>query len=121
MRERVYKTCIWILGIFLLVAGWIVKENVYLTATQKIFLPSALSVAVIFIRAFYLRDIEKGFRGQLAVATKIEKTLGLYEMGIYPSGWQKSGTKDGRGNFFVASYCLVYIGAGILVAAILFS
>lgn len=121
IRGHVYKTCTWILGSFLLVTGWIVEKDISLTPSRKFFLCAALLVAVTFIRAFYLRDIERGFGSQLRTAAKIEEALGLYDLGVYPEHWKKAGTPEGQGNFFETSYWLIYVGAAILITAIIFS
>ena len=40
MRERVQKTCIGVMGIFYIMAGWFIKDGIALTSIQKWFLNS---------------------------------------------------------------------------------
>jgi len=127
IRQRVENICVWILGIFVVIAGWIVQGGLDLYVVQRIFLSIVLLVAVMAVRLFYLRDIEKGFRKQLQVAARIEKVLGLYEggyfepteTGLYPEEWSQAGTESGTGHFFEMSYRLLYIGTVILITAIM--
>lgn len=126
MRQRVENVCLWVLGIFVIVAGWIVQGNVELSLPGKAFLCGALLATVVGVRWLYLADIEKGFRKQLRVAARIERVLGFYEhgrfdpaeVGLYPKEWKLAGTEAGKGHYFRMSYLLLYIGTGILIAAI---
>jgi len=115
-----------VLGIFVVVAGWIVQGDVRLSLVQKGFLCAALLATVVGVRCLYLADVENGFRVQLRVAARLEKTLGFYEpgyfdpseTGLYPEEWSRAGTESGGGRYFRMSYLLLYIGTGILIAAI---
>lgn len=126
MRQRVENVCLWVLGVFVVVAGWIVQGNVELSVPQKGFLCGALLATVIGVRCRYLADVEKGFTEQLRVAARLEKALGFYEpgyfdpseMGVYPEEWSRAGTESGKGRYFEMSYLLLYIGTGILIVAI---
>ncbi len=127
MRERIQKTCIWILGIFLASAGWIIQGNVTLTFIQKTYLAAVIVVAVIVVRAIFLRDIESGFKGQQRALARIEIALKLYEPGFYdggedclfPESWRHAGTECGGGRFFTSNYWILYVGAVVLLAALL--
>lgn len=119
IRSRVQTTCTWILGAFLLVAGWIVQMDTPLDFPQRLFLVAALIISISILRGFYLRELERGFRSQLRTVAKIEEELGLYETGIYPKDWKKAGAKEGNGSFFFTSYLLLYVGTAILITAIL--
>lgn len=126
IRQRVENVCLWVLGILVVVAGWIVQGNVRLSLPQKGFLCGALLTAVVGVRCLYLRDIEKGFRKQLRATARIEKVLGFYEEGyfdptersLYPEEWSRAGRESGEGSYFRMSYLLLYIGTGILIVAI---
>ena len=127
MRERVHKTCIWILGIFLAVAGWIIQGKVTLSSSQKGFLIAVVAVAIIVTRSIYLRDIENGFKGQQKVLARIETALKLYEPGFFDDGenglfpyeWKHAGTENGKGRFFKNYYWMLYIGAIVLSISLL--
>ncbi len=119
IRSRVQTTCTWILGAFLLVAGWIVQKDTSMDFPQRLFLVIALIISISILRGFFLRELERGFRSQLRTAAKIEEELGLYEMGTYPKDWKKAGTDGARGGFFFNSYLLLYTGTAILIAAVL--
>jgi len=120
IRERVHRTCLWTLGSFLVVTGWLVQRPTLLGWPERIFLLSALVAVRVVLRGGYLRDLEAGFRGQQRIAVKIEEALGLYN-GIYPLEWQKAGQDASNGHFFSSSYALLYVGCGILVGALVFS
>lgn len=126
MRERVQKTCIGVMGIFYVMAGWFIKGGMDLTTIQKGFLTVAIIVAVPSIHFLYLRDIFRGFQGQQRVLARIEDALKLYEpkvydnknSGLFDSSWKKAGTDNGKGNFFRNNYLLLYIGAAVLTISI---
>jgi hypothetical protein len=124
IRERVYNISIWTLGIFLGAAGLIVQGNVQLDWPAKIFLAVAEAFALVAI-LFYIKDLERGFRNQFQVVVQIEQILGLGKQGffapeeeLYPSEWAQAGTKLGKGQFFRNTYLLLYLGAVILLFAI---
>ncbi len=128
MRERVQKTCIGVMGIFYVMAGWFIKGGVDLTTIQKWFLTGAIIVAVLSIHFRYLRDIFQGFQDQQRVLARIEEALKLYKPGVYdnkdsglfPVCWKKTGTDKGKGKFFRNNYLLLYIGAIVLIISIWF-
>jgi len=124
IRDRVYSITIWTLGVFLAATSLIVEGSIQLGLPEKIFLALVVVFALVVI-LFYIKDLERGFRNQFQVATRIEKLLGFYEQGtfdleegLYPSEWTQTGTKLGRGRFFRNTYLLLYLGATVLIAAI---
>lgn len=127
MRERIEKTCMWAMGVFLGAAGWIIQSKICLTSVQKGFLDLVILVAVVSIRCFFFRDIQEGFKGQQKALARIEEALQLYEpgvfdrlsTGIYPASWRVAGTENGQGKYFCYSYWLLYLSAGVLVGVIL--
>lgn len=127
IRERVQNICLWLLGIFLAVSGWVIQSTIILTTPQKIIYIVGTLVAFYVLRFLYLTDLNRGFKTQQIVATRIEKKLQLFkpvafdgsEEPIYPENWKKSGGKDGEGKFFNSTYVLLYVGVTILVASIL--
>ena len=127
MRERVQKTCLWLMGTFLGVAGWIIKGNLALTIVQKSFLVGVIVVAVSAVIGLFLEDIRKGFGAQQRVLARAEQALGLYEPGVYdtqktglfPSAWGQAGTQNGCGKFFRSSYVMLLIGASVLIVTLI--
>ena len=127
MRERVQRTCIWLMGIFLGVASWIIKDKVALTTVQRSFLIGVIVVAASAVIALFLEDIRKGFRAQQRVLARTEQALRLYEPGVYdsqerglfPSAWGQAGTTNGCGRFFRSSYVMLLIGAAVLIVALM--
>ena len=126
MRERVQKTCIGVMGIFFVMAGWFIKDGIALTTNQKGFLTGAIVIVAIATHFLYLRDIFRGFQGQQRVLARIEDALKLYDPGVYdnkdsglfPDSWKKAGTDNGKGKFFRANYLLLYVGATVLTISI---
>ena len=126
MRERVQKTCIGVMGIFFVMAGWFIKDGTALTTTQKWFMIGAIVVAALATHFLYLRDIFRGFQGQQRVLARIEDSLKLYEpkvydnknSGLFDTSWKKAGTDNGKGKFFRNNYLLLYIGAIMLIISI---
>lgn len=127
MRERVQKICTWIMGVFLAVAGWMIKENMTLSPSQKAVVVSMVVIIVLVIHLAYLKDIMKGFKAQHRVLARIEDALKLYEPGVYddkdsgllPNIWKQAGTSKGSGRFFRNNLYLLYIGAVSLIVSIL--
>lgn len=126
MRERVQKMCTWIMGIFLAVAGWIMKENISLLPIQKGVLVGVIVIIVLVIHLSYLKDIMQGFKVQQRVLARIEDALKLYEPGVYddkesglfPNIWKQAGSNEGSGRFFANNLYLIYIGAVSLIVSI---
>jgi len=126
MRDRTQQTCMWITGIFLAVAGWIIQGKVTLTPVQKAFMGTVIVIAVIVIRWFYLRDIQKGFQAQQRAVARIEEALQLFtpgfydgkESGVFPESWKKAGRENGEGRYFKNIYWMLYISAGVLIIAL---
>jgi hypothetical protein len=127
IRERVYNISIWALGIFLGAAGLIVQGNIQLSWPAKAFLAIAATFALVAVLS-YIKDLERGFRSQFQVVVQIEKLLGFSKPGffgpeeeLYPPEWKKAGTKQGKGNFFRNTHLLLYLGAALLLVAIISS
>ncbi len=127
IRDRVQSMSLWILGILAAASGWLLTTETAITSHQKLFFILGGIIIFILIRFSYLEDLNKGFKAQQQAATRAEKSLGLYEEGvfndeaesIYPKGWQNAGKMDGAGKFFETSYSLIYAGFAFLLLAIL--
>ncbi len=127
IRSRVQDIGLWVLGIFLGAGGWLVASPIALTLTQKAFYSIAIVVSLAVLRFVYLRDLCEGFKTQQRTAARVEKELRLFEpefyagskSSIYPSNWEHAGTDKGSGKFFTTTYILIYIGAAILIAAVI--
>ena len=125
IRARVEQVCTWALGILVVAAGFIINKDIQLSVSQKSFLIVSLLAILIVLRFFYFRDLEKGFKDQLKVAAKIEKSLLLYEPGIYgedalfSKSWKNAGQKKSDGRFFRSNYLMLYIGLAIIVGTII--
>ncbi len=124
IRDRVQNSCLWILGLFITAAGWLMQSTRHLAIREKIFFSLMIFIAVIIVRFFYLSDLEKGFKAQQKIQAKIENILGLCSSGvfasesIYPEKWASAGTKNGEGKFFLHNYLLIYIGTLFLLLSI---
>ena len=127
IRSRVEGLGLWVLGLLLSAAAWIVQSDIIIPKDDKTAYIVALTVAFVILRFKYLRDLSKGFKSQLRVAVNIETALKLYEPGffdggkksIYPNEWAEAGTRIGGGQFFKSTYYLLYVGFGFLAFAIL--
>lgn len=127
IRERVQSTGVWFLGILLAISGFLIQSDIYFSCFEKIIILLGLgaTMAAIF---YYLNDLEKGFRGQMSTATKLEKALGFYEKKffsnseetLYPESWSHAGTKKASGNFFKSTYILLGVGFLFLFVTIIF-
>lgn len=128
IRSRVENMGIWSLGILLATGGWFFQTDISFTPFEKLLLIVVILVAFLILRFRYLADLNKGFKSQQRVTVRLEKSLGLYEKGvfddeadsIYPEGWQNAGKEDGEGRFFQTTYLLLYTGVAFLILAILF-
>jgi len=128
IRNRVFNTCTWLMGILIGIAGWLVQAKINLNTNQKIFLLVILFVVFIIIRFFYLGDLEKGFKNQFRVACHIEDALGLYKKGyytdsknsIFPTKWKETGKNKCDGKYFQSSYFLLYFAILALSTTIIF-
>lgn len=126
IRDRVQNVSLWVLGLFVTAGGWLLQSSNTFLVKEKVFFGLAILVSVIVLRAFYLNDLEKGFKAQQRIQAKIEEALGLCSPGIftdasiYPKEWTASGTKKGKGNFFFHNYLLIYLGTAILLLCIFF-
>jgi hypothetical protein len=124
IRQRVQNICIWTLGLFITAAGWLMQSPKELGVKERILFSLIILITIIVVRAFYLNDLEKGFKTQQQIQARIENVLGLCKSGvfskdpIYPESWQKAGTSAGKGKFFVHNYLLIYLGTLLLLVSI---
>lgn len=124
IRERVQNVCIWALGLFVTASGYILTSTNCISPSQKAYFSFIAVLSVIILRAFYLNDLERGFKTQQQIQARIENVLGLCRKGvfteesIYPESWLHAGTKKGKGNFFLHNYILIYTGMFILLLSI---
>ncbi len=126
IRERVQNIALWVLGLFVTAGGWLVQSNTSLLIREKWFFTIIILLAILTLRIFYLKDLEKGFKNQQRIQAKIEAALGLCKKGvfiedsIYPKEWINAGQKNGKGNFFRHNYLLIYAATTILLLSIWF-
>lgn len=128
IRERVQNIGVWTLGLLLGAGGWTLKNQNIFNTSEKILVVIGIMTAVAVLCFYYLEDLRKGFNSQLRTAARLEKTLGLFSVGLfddendplYPKKWEASGAAGGDGRFFHSTYVLLAIGAIFLVATILF-
>lgn len=126
IRERVQNVSLWVLGLFITAGGWILQSTTSFLIIEKVFFASVIVISIVFLRLFYLNDLEKGFKAQQRIQAKIEDALGLcrpevyIETSIYPEEWIAAGTSEGKGNFFSHNYLLIYLGTIILLVCICF-
>jgi hypothetical protein len=124
IRQRVQNMCIWTLGLFVTAAGWLMQSPKELAVKEKIIFTLIILITIMVIRAFYLNDLEKGFKTQQQIQARIENVLGLCKSGIfskdsiYPESWKKAGTDEGKGKFFSHNYLLIYLGTLFLLISI---
>jgi hypothetical protein len=127
IRERIQNICILTLGIQISIVGWLINSNLSISTPQKYIYLFGILISFIVLRFLYLEDLHKGFKGQQLVAAHIEKSLGLFEEGlftssgltIYPKNWADAGTVNGKGMFIDTNYSLLYIGTFFLMVTIL--
>lgn len=123
MRERVHKISVWAVGIFLVMVGWIGKQGADFSVILSTLITVAVLGALVSI-CLYIRDIEKGFKNNFWILTKVESLLGLYksdffdnsENSLYPKEWSKVENRPGK--FFKYSYLIVFLGACIVIAEV---
>lgn len=128
IRNRVFNTCTWVMGIFIAITGWIIQAKIILNTAQKLFILSILLLIFIIIRFFYLHDLEKGFKNQFRIASRLEEILGFYQKDafiksdkpLFPESWKQSGNDKCDGKYFRSSYMLLYFAVLALSSAIIF-
>jgi hypothetical protein len=124
IRDRVQNVCLWILGLFATGGGILLKAGIPLSLTNKFSLSIMIVVAVLALRIFYFRDLERGFRAQQRIQARIEEVIGLSRKGvfgndsIFPEEWAVAGTQKGKGRFFSHNYLLIYLGTIFLLCGI---
>jgi hypothetical protein len=125
IRNRLQNLGIWALGIFFAASGWLFQSDVYLQQHEQVVLLVFIIVLIFILFKTYIKDLEKGFKGQQRVAAKIENELGFYtdglisEYSLYPAGWKKAGTDNGEGRYFDTNRILLLTGAFVLALVIL--
>ncbi len=127
IRERVQSIGFWSLGLLLSASSWLFTSDMVFSIPQRFLLIFFIGISFYSIRFVYLKDLCKGFKNQQKVASHIEETLGLFDIGlfdntdmsIYPEKWKKIGTDDGDGNFFTSTYNLLNIGVASIIISIL--
>lgn len=129
IRERVQSMGIYILGILGGVGSWLIQSDTSLSFFQKEVYVIALLLAFIVLRFYYFEDLERGFKGQLITAARIEKMLGYFtpnfinglEETVHDPKWAKAGTNGGSGAFFKTTYKLLYIGFSFILVTVIFN
>ncbi len=129
IRKRVQETGIWILGILTVASGWVITNSYFINIKNGIIFIIFSILCYVVVKYHYLSDLNKGFKGQQRITSKIEKQLGFYDKdffgtdsgSLYPEIWLNSGTEKGEGKFFMTTYYLLYLGFGVLIFSILFS
>lgn len=111
MRESSFKLVTWIIGVFILLAGWVIQGSLNLTLLQK----ALLALAVCFSSGatlWFIRDMLKGFKKQFYELHKIENILSMYEKGVFDqkesllsSTWKK---RPSGGFFFFIQLLLIF-------------
>lgn len=81
MRDRSMQFTIWILGLGLALA-WLLLSEIALTPIQSRALLTLL-VVIPFASHLFLRGISIGFKNNMAIARRLERTLLLREPGAY--------------------------------------
>ena len=127
IRDRVQTIGLAVIGLLFAAGGWIIQSERQFSCVEKGVGTLALVAAIIALRCFFLRDLEKGFRSQQQVAAKIERALDLHTPEafngvtgpLYPEAWANAGEADGPGAFFKSTYLLLYVGTAFLLATIL--
>jgi hypothetical protein len=128
IRERLYTISIWILGVFLTLAGYFIQRRIDLTWPIKIFLVALVVLATLAV-TFYIHDLEGGFKNQLRIIIRLENGLRLFDPGYYgtedqsilPATMARAGETGGKGHLFSRTYLLVYMGAAGFIATIIIS
>lgn len=125
IRERAQNVCLWILGLFTTVSGWLIQSKINLDGAKKLILALVIISFYLIIRFYYFKDLQKGFVSQQKVAAKIEGSLGLFNAkryckdSILPFSWKKAGQKGCEGNFFNSFYVILGLSVVILLLGLL--
>lgn len=125
IRGRLQNLAIWVLGILFAASGWLFQSDVYLQHHEQVMLILFLVLITAVLFTTYIKDLEKGFKGQQKVAAKIENALGFYTEGafmaetVYPNEWKKAGTEDGTGKYFDTNKIMIITGVIVLSLTIL--
>ena len=102
LRDRIYRTSIFTVTLFMVFIGWIVESKTHYDLTKTLFL--TIAVFGIWISNFItIWGLRNRFNDSRKSLIRIEQSLALYEKGIYhpdgqslwPSNWQKE-IKSGR-------------------------
>jgi len=117
IRDRVQTISIWIAGLMFAGGAFILQFN--LNSTNSLIIGVSMTILIGYIRFFYFSDLERGFNDQRTSLVKVEKELGLFKK-VYPAAWEKSGTKEKKGKFFLTNYLLLEISLLLFLIFILF-
>lgn len=126
IRERVQSVGIWALGLLTAASGWLLQATEPLDDPKRWAALVGLIAAVLILRFVYLADLKRGFDAQQRAAARLERSLGLYQVGlfddettsIYPVRWLDAGKSKGAGKFFISTYRLIYAGAVFLALSL---
>lgn len=124
IRGRLQNLGIWVLGVLFTASGWLFQSDVYLQKHEQLTSLVIIIVLVSLLFKTYIKDLEKGFKGQQRIAAKIENELGFYTDGIlakdslYPEGWKNAGAENSEGKYFDTNRKLIIVGAILLALAI---
>lgn len=129
IRKRVQEVGFWVLGILTAASGWVITNTCSINLKNGLIFILFSILCYIVLKYRYLEDLNKGFKAQQRITSKIEELLGFHESNffkedtppLYPESWKNAGTEKGEGKFFKTTYYLLYLGFGILIFSILFS
>jgi len=128
IRSRVEKVSLWALGLMLAVSGWLIQSSIRFSNEEKILFVIGIISAFLVLRYIYFADLERGFKKQKQVASRLEELLGLYDpeffetsksQSTYPEEWLMANEQQKFGKFFRSTYFLLYTGTLILLLAVL--
>lgn len=124
VRERAQSVAIWSLGTLLVASGWMVQKEASFDLNVRIVITILVFAAFYVLKEHYIRDLDKTFQSQHRVAVRIERTLGLYDRGVfseesmYPEVWMTDSADKKQRGFFFANYRLLYVGVFIFLAVL---
>jgi hypothetical protein len=109
IRDRAQSVGVWAIGLSIAASTWLLQVKAAPHHFEKGLFVFGIAISYWAVRIKYIGDLERGFRSQQVVASRIESVLGLYEPGlladiaepIYPATWRDAGSTRGRGNFLV--------------------
>jgi len=122
MRDRSMQFAVWILGLGFAMA-WLLISEVALSPLQRA-LTFGFLVLIGIASFLFVRGIHIGFRNNMAIAARLEESLGLFEQGAYHTSMPVLSSDFNHKKFkptehFFTLYCLlaaVYAFLLLLVA-----